>query len=196
MKLGKYYQRNRKKTDQLTDSDWKVALKKCKEHLKWKLQQKTLSGVHSSSNLGIDAVDYYLGIAFEKILNGTWEWKDSYTLSQQMIRIADSSISTSVEKAKTDKYEALQVKYVDVEQEFYDLAEPPDEDCEQEFSKRLKNIEDAIVGDLQLEIMYEAIKEGSKRVEIAQILELDVRQFDKLREKLIRRVKQYTADTK
>lgn len=196
MKLGKYYQRNRKKTDQLTDSDWKVALKKCKEHLKWKLQQKTLSGVHGSSNLGIDAVDYYLGMAFEKILNGTWEWKDSYTLGQQMIRIADSSISTSVEKAKTDKYEALQVKYVDVEQEFYDLAEPPDEDCEQEFSKRLKNIEDAIVGDLQLEIMYEAIKEGNKRVEIAQILELDVRQFDKLREKLIRRVKQYTADTK
>lgn len=193
MKLGKYYHQNREKTDRLTDSDWKIALTKCKEHLRWRMRQKTLSGAHSSSTLGMEAIDHYLGIAFEKILNGEWEWKDIYTLGQQMIRIADSAISKSIEKSKTNKSEALNVKYIDVEQEFYDLAEPPEENEDKEFSMKLKDIEDAIAGDIQLELMVDAIKEGKKRVEIADLLDLTVRQFDKLREKLIRRVKQHNA---
>lgn len=193
MNLGKYYHQNRKKTDRLTDSDWKVALAKCKEHLKWKMRQKTLSGAHSSSSLGMEAIEHYLGIAFEKILSGEWEWKDEFTLGQQMIRIADSAISKCVEKSKTNKSEALKVKYIDVEQVFYDLAEPPDESDNEEFSKKLKDIEDAIADDIQLELMVDAIKEGKKRGEIAEILDLTVRQFDKLREKLIRRVKQHNA---
>jgi len=194
MKLGKYYYQNREKTDRLTDTDWKVALTKCKEHLRWKLRQKTLSGAHSSSILGMDAIDHYLGIAFEKILNGEWEWKEAYTLGQQMIRIADSAITKSVEKSKTNKSEALKVKYIDVEQKFYDLAEPPDENDDEEFSKKLKDIEDAITGDIHLALMVDAIKEGKKRVEIADLLDLNVRQFDKLREKLIRRVKLHNAN--
>ena len=189
MKLGKYYIQNRKKTDRLTDSDWKVGLAKCKEHLKWKMRQKTLSGVHSSSNLGMEAEDHYLGIAFEKILNGEWEWKDEYSLSQQMIRIINSAISKSVQKSKTKKFEALRVKFFDIEQQFYDLAESPDENDDEQFFKKIKFIEDAVADDIQLEIMIEALKEGKKRNEIADILELNVRQFDKLREKLLRKVR-------
>lgn len=196
MKLGKYYHQNRKKTDRLTDSDWKVALAKCKEHLKWRMKQKTLSGAHSSSNLGMDAIDHYLGIAFEKILNGEWEWKEEYTLGQQMIRIADSAISKSVKKSKTKKSEALQVSYIDVEQHFYDLAEPPDEDESEAVSTKIKSIENAVVGDIQLELLIEALKEGKKRSEIAELLELEVRQFDKLREKLLRKVKEHSSKKK
>lgn len=191
MKIGKYYYHNQKKTDQLTDTEWRIALAKCKEHLRWRMKQKTLSGAHSSSNLGMEAIDYYLGIAFEKILSGEWEWKDEYTLGQQMIRIADSAISKNVDKIKTEKHEALQIKYIDVEQEFYDLAEPPDDSNNDVTTENLKTIENAVAGDPQLELMVEAIKEGCKRAEIAALLDLNVRQFDKLKEKLIRRVKQY-----
>jgi hypothetical protein len=194
MKLGSYYYQNQKKTDQLSDSDWKIALAKCKEHIGWRMRQKTLSGAHSASKLGMDAVDFYLGMAFDKILSGEWEWKDEYTLGQQMIRIADSSISKSVERVKTAKYEALQVKYLDVEQDFYDLAEPPEDGDDDEFAMKLKDIEEAAAGDIQLEMMIEAIKEGNKRTEIAQLLELSVRQVDKLREKLMRKVKQRIRD--
>ncbi|WP_270087086.1 hypothetical protein [Sphingobacterium sp. SYP-B4668] len=193
MKLGKYYHQNREKTDQLSDWEWKIALAKCKEHLKWRMKQKTLSGAHSSSNLGMDAVDHYLGIAFEKILNGEWEWKEEYSLGQQMIRIADSTISKSIQKTKTKKSEALQVSYLDVEQHFYDLAEPPDDEETEAFSKKIKSIEEAVIGDIQLELLVEALKEGKKRSEIAELLELEVRQFDKLREKLLRKVKEHSA---
>lgn len=194
MELGKYYIQNQKKTSALTDEDWIVALAKCKEHIKWKIRQKTLTGAHSSSNLGMDPIDYYLGIAFEKILMGEWEWKDEFTLGQQMIRIVDSYISKSVAKVKTDKHKAVQIKYIDVEQEFYDLAEPPDDSEVDEFNQKLKDIEDAVVGDIELEMMIEAIKEGSKRAEIARLLDLKVRQVDKLRERLIRRVKGHVSN--
>lgn len=194
MELGKYYTQNQKRIETLSDDDWKVALKKCKEHIKWKIRQRTLSGAHSASNLGMDAVDYYLGIAFEKILAGEWEWKYDFTLGQQMIRIVESYISKNVEKVKTAKYEERQIKYVeDVEQEFYDLAAPPDEKTDEEFSNKLMKIEDAIEGDIELEMMLDAIKEGHKRADIAQLMDLKVRQVDKLREKLIRRVKQHVS---
>lgn len=45
-------------------------------------------------------------------------------------------------------------------------------------------------GDIELEILWEAIKEGKKRVEIAELLEVDSRRVDKLREKLAFKVKQ------
>ncbi len=189
MEVGKYYNSNQHKITALNDADWKVALAKCKEHIKWRLKQRTLSGAHSASNLGSEPVDHYLGIAYEKILDGKWEWKDDYTLGQQMIRVANSYISKEVEKATSAKGEALQIIYKDVEEEFYDLAEPPDDDSEvKEFETRILAIETAVAGDEELEFMIEGLKEGKKRADIAELLGIGVRQFDKLREKIMRRI--------
>jgi hypothetical protein len=190
METGKYYYSNQRKIEQLSDADWKVAMAKCKEHIKWRLRQRTLSGAHSASNLGGDPVDYYLGIAYEKILAGLWDWKDVFTLAQQMIRIADSYISKEVEKKISTKSEALQIVYKDVEEQFYDLAAPPANDKEQEeMERKLAAIEIAAAGEEDLEFMIEGLKEGKKRAEIADLLGIGVRQLDKLREKLIRRIK-------
>src|ERR1700744_3787019 len=98
METSRYYYSNQRRIEPLSDADWKAALAKCKEHIKWRLRQRTLSGAHSASNLGADPVDHYLGIAYEKLLAGDWEWKDDFTLGQQLIRIADSYISKQVEK--------------------------------------------------------------------------------------------------
>lgn len=190
MEVGKYFYGNQTKITHLTDNDWKVALAKCEEHIKSKLKQKALSGAHAASNLGCDPIDHYLGIAYEKVLTGEWEWKDEFTLSQQLIRIADSYISKEVVKATSPKGQALKLIYKDIEEEFYDLAEPPsDENESQEMNNRLKQIEDSAAGDENLEFMIEGLKEGKKRSDIAELLEINVRQLDKLREKLIRRVK-------
>jgi len=189
METGKYFYCNQVKISHLTDNDWKVALAKCEEHIKWKLRQKTLSGAHAASSLGADPLDHYLGMAYEKILTGEWEWKDEFTLSQQLIRIADSYISKEVVKATSPKGQALKITYKDIEEEFYDLAEPPNNlDESQQLENRLKQIEDAASGDENLEFMIEGLKEGKKRVEIAELLGISVRQLDKLREKLMRRV--------
>jgi len=190
METGKYYYTNQLKVEKLTDADWKVAMAKCKEHIQWRLRQRTLSGAHSASNLGADPVDHYLGIAYEKILAGIWEWKDDFTLGQQMIRIADSYISKQVEKTTSAKGVAFKIVYKDVEEEFYDLAAPPaGEEEEREMERRLAAIEKAAAGDEDLEWMIEGLKEGKKRADISDLLGIGVRQFDKLREKLMRRIK-------
>lgn len=197
MDLGIYYKQNQLRIASLDERDWKVALKKCKDHIRWKLKQKTLSGAHSASRLGADALEHYLGISYEKILAGEWEWKKEYSLIEQMIRIIDSYISTEVEKKKTKKEESFEIGYRDIEREFYDLAEPPDSSEEEAiFAEQLKKIYDAIRGDTQLEIFMDAIKEGMKRADIAHLLDLQPRQLDKIKEKLLRKVKTYQSSLK
>ena len=197
MELGEYYKKNHVRISSLREADWKVALKKCKDHVKWRLRQKTLSGAHSASRLGADPVEHYLGISYEKILTGEWEWKEEYCLTDQMIRIVDSYINTEVEKKKTQKEKSFKTVYKDTEIEFYDLAAPPDSSDEEDiFAERLKQIEEAICGDSQLELFMEAVKEGMKRSDVAAMLDLQPRQLDKVREKLMRRVSGYQSSKK
>lgn len=197
MELEKYLKKNQDKIASLTEADWKVALKKCKEHIQWKLKQKTLSGAHSASRLGSDPVDHYLGVSYEKILLGEWEWKDDYSLSEQMIRIVDSHINTEVEKSKTQKEKSFETFYRDVEVEFYSLTDPPDSKEEEViFAERLQLVENAVKGDSQLELFLEAVREGMKRSDVAAILDIQPRQLDKVKEKLMRRVRNYQSPKK
>jgi len=197
MEIGEYYKENNDRIARLSEAEWKVALKKCKDHIKWKLKQKTLFGAHSASRLGSDSVDHYLGVSYEKILIGEWEWKDEFTLTEQMIRIADSYISTEVEKQKSKKERSFKISYQDIKEEFYDLSEPPDLSLDEDiFAEKLQLIEDAVRGDSQLELFMDAVKEGMKRSEVAAILDLQPRQLDKVREKLMRRVRNYQSSLK
>lgn len=196
IQVGHYYASNQKKIANLSDADWRAALSKCKAHIRWRLKQKTLTGVHSASNLGSDPVDYYLGLAYEKIIVGEWEWKEEYSLSVQIIRIINSHISKEVEKAASTKGESFKIVYQDIEEELYNCDSEFGSETEaikenNEHEAKLQLIEAAIAGDIQLEIIVEALKEGKKRREIADLLYLELRQFDKLRERLIRTVKNY-----
>lgn len=191
MEVGEYYEANHTKIATLSDKDWRVALAKCKKHIRWRLRQRTLFGAHSPSNLGADPIDYYLGIAYEKILAGKWEWKEEYSLSEQMIRIANKFISDEVVKFKSEKGQSFKLVYKDIEEEFYGLANAPPEIDEAEYEEKLRTIEAAVAEDSQLSIMVEALKEGHKRSDIAALLDIQPRQLDKLKEKLERKVKNY-----
>lgn len=194
MELGEYYNQNQSKFALLDEQDWKIALNKCKRHIKWKLKQKTISGAHSSARLGEDPIDYYLGISYEKILSGDWEWKDNYSLAEQMIRIINSYISKEVEKKNTKREQSFKVDYKDIVYEFYDIIDHPDSiEEEQIYAEKLQKIETAIKGDLQLELLIDAVKEGMKRADIAILLEIKPRQLDKVRERLIRKVGNYQS---
>ena len=61
---------------------------------------------------------------------------------------------------------------------------------------RIKSIEAAVADDEQLGFLIEALKEGKKRAEIADLLDIGLRQVDKLKEKLIRRVRLQQGTTK
>lgn len=197
MELGKYHKQNQNRITLLSEQDWNIVLNKCKVHIKWKLRQKTLSGAHTASRLGVDPIDHYLGISYEKILTGEWEWKEGYTLLEQMIRIIDSYISAEVEKKKTKKEQSFKVDYFDNDNKFYDRVDPPDSmEEEMVYTEKLQIIENAIKGDSQLEILMDAVKEGMKRAEIAALMDLHPRQLEKVRERLIRTVRNYQSSLK
>lgn len=190
MELGKHYISNQKLFEKLSDDDLRVAFKKCKNHIKIRLKQKTLYGAHTEKNLGENPLDYYFDLAFEKLLSGAWEWKYGRTLSAQLIRIVDSRISKEVEKVKTNKHREFQLDYEDIEQTFYNLGEMSDdiEAFESDYENKIKLIEEAIVDDNELVDFFEAVREEYKAVEIAELLGKTTKQLGKIKERLLRRV--------
>jgi RNA binding exosome subunit len=57
------------------------------------------------------------------------------------------------------------------------------------FGKKISIIEEAIKGDENLEMFWECVKEGMKREAVADFMEKKPKQVDKLREKLISKIK-------
>lgn len=190
MDVGQFYEKNLKRLIALSDNDWRIAIKKCKTHLQWKLKKKTLYGAHTSTNLGSDPIEYYINLGTDKILSGEWEWKSQFSLSQQLIRIVDSAISKEVEKIGTKKAAELKIEYTD-DLEFYDFEDIQNHDSEQEYQQRIELIGKAVKGDNQLEEMWDCIKNLYKRSEIAELMGLTPKQFDKLKERFIEKVRKY-----
>jgi hypothetical protein len=188
---GKYYEANLQKLEGLNDPQFKSALNKCLEHLRIKLKRRTTFGAHTESRLGEDPFDYYTQYAYNAIISGNWEWKEGRTLAQQMILIIDSTMSTEVEKTRTGKEpEMLDGNFDDY---FYSDDPLPDEfefTKEVLINKQVSVLEEVIKGDQELEMYWECIKNKMKRAEIAEFMEITVKRQDKLREKLIDKVRQ------
>lgn len=190
MIIGQYYSSNQRKFSDVKENEWRVVLKKCEKHIRIRLKQRMSSGVHTGANLGTNPVEHYLEAAYTKLLAGEWEWKEAYTLLEQMIRIINKAISVEVEKYKTAKAQALKIEYTDITDEFYVPDDHETSKVEEEtFHAQCEALKQAATGDDELVIIYEAICEGMKRVDIAELLGKTPKQFDKLKEKLINRVK-------
>ena len=82
----------------VTNREWKAVRERLAEFIRRKVGRNTRYGAHSESNLGMPAVDYYLGESFIKLLGGQWRWQEGLTLYEQLERIAGSLISKQVEK--------------------------------------------------------------------------------------------------
>lgn len=140
----------------------------------------------------MDPVEYYISYAYDALLDGDWEWKDGRTLEQQLSRIAENRIGKEVEKAKTGFKGKFAMAGEDIDEYFYGDEPLPGEPTmiqEAVFGKKIAIIEEAVKGDENLENFWECVKEGMKRNEIAEFMELQPKQVDKLREKLINKIK-------
>lgn len=194
MERGKHIVKNHRKLDGLADAEheWAVALEKCREHIRIRLKRRTTFGAHTEARLGEDPYTYYISYAYDAILSGRWEWKDGHSLSEQMILIADSTISTEVEKSQTKKPGEKKVVYDDLETMFYLQDTLPNEkDMVRDIliDKQISVIEELIKGDQKLEYFWECVKEGMKRPEIAVNMEITLKQQDKLRERFINTIR-------
>lgn len=193
MELGPYYHRNQKRLVTITDRQWQEALAKCVKHLDFKLRRKTLYGVHAGTRLGAEAADHYISLAYERILSGAWKFQDDMDVAEQMIRIINSCVSKSVEHGKTEKAAASQVVYPDIKEELYESESESDSSAnemyERMYAMMVAEVDKIVKDDNELFFIWEAIKEGKERQEIATLMDKDVRQFDKLRERLVKTVK-------
>jgi len=196
MKLGQHYKSNSKKLKSVTIEQWAVVLKKCQEHVKLRTKQRTLFGAHSEKNLGEAPIHYYTSYAYEAIISGHWKWQDRFDLAIQMIRIINSRMSAEVEKVRTAKTEELKITYMDIESDLYMIGVNnhnfSDEES-QKFIYQVEQVENAINGTPDLEFFWEGIKEGKKRAEIAELMDIKPKQLDKVKERFIRTVRNYNG---
>lgn len=203
--IGKFFESNSKKLDKISNVEWKIAIKKCEKHLFFKLMNKTKYGAHTVENLGIPAKDYYLEYAYSSIIDGFWEWKDSFDLTEQLIRIIDSRISTVIKSYKNakenDKKREKEGKYPlktvirsqDIENTFYNLRSEDEVDenellaIEDDYNKIELFVNESKDDDIKT--FWECTKEGYKRAEIAEIMEVTPKQLDKIKEKFLRQTR-------
>lgn len=201
---GIHFKSNSKKLDNVNDVEWTIALKQASEHLELRLRNRTKFGAHTIENLEVPAKEYYLNFAYMSIIYGRWEWKDKYTLPQQLIRIINSTMSTVIEtfvKAKTKNQERLQegrytlttsVETRDIESTFYDLeTDELDEESLLKTEAEYNELDDFVrkSGDSDFQMLWECVKEGYNRRETSVLMDLTPRQLDKLKERFLRQVR-------
>lgn len=203
--IGHFYEFNSKKLEEVAPLEWQLALVKCEKHLDYRLKMKTLYGAHTAKNLGIDPKEYYMSFAEDALLFGNWQWKDDFDLSEQLIRIIDSRITTVVKsyRARIKKNDektqdgfapdTIEIDYRDIEVDFYNLVSEDEFDYikAEEYEQKINEIEKVIEShkDANLHFLWECIKEGLKRNEISDLMGITPKQLDKIKEKLISNTK-------
>ena len=181
--------------EKVSDDEWRVYAKKCKDHINMRVGNKTKYGAHSDSNLEMSPFNFYFNGAVTKIMEGTWDWKfENYTLLEQLIRIIDSMISEEVRKYKTPKAQTNKIYNIGDYDLFDHIAcdfdvEATDEN-EQEFIRQIDIVKQAIDGDDELELFHLCIESQMKYTEIAKEMQIDIKRAYKLGDKLKEKVRQ------
>ena len=99
-----------KKLHELPDAEVEEAIKQLTHHVQARLRfgsliDRTKTGAHGEKNLGMNAIDYYVGESIKRLYdpNG-WDWKfEKLTLAEQLMRIANKLISDKVSDYKESK---------------------------------------------------------------------------------------------
>lgn len=150
---------------------------------------RTKSGAHGPKNLGMPAVDYYVGESIKRLYDPSgWDWKfERFTLAEQLIRIANKLISDKVTAYK----ERAQPSFVDE-----DISEIKDLDIEDEIDDERQKLCDIVIEEaLKVSqdddnLNYFTIRyfEEATYEIIASEMNLNVEAVYALRKKLVRRL--------
>lgn len=97
-KLGKWFNLNQTRLVRISVKEQKTARHELTKYLKLNLHGRTIYGAHSMWMLGEDAVTHYTQMAWLKLAEGWWLWKEGRTLSWQLCRIASCLMEKQVKK--------------------------------------------------------------------------------------------------
>ena len=186
-----------KKLQELPDSEVMEAINQLTHHVKARLRFKsffdrTKTGAHGEKNLGMNAIDYYVGESIKRLYdpNG-WDWKfEKFTLAEQLMRITNKLISYKVESYKAKKLVLPEFDNRDAS-DIYDLANHKMEnsDDEEEICSKLIDMAHELSKDDD-NLYYFTIRyfENAKFSTIADEMKLSLEQIYVFRKKLVRRL--------
>jgi len=192
-----------KKLHKLPESEVVEAIKQLTHHVQARLRfrsllDRTKSGAHGEKNLGMNAIDYYVGESIKRLYapNG-WDWKfEKFTLSEQLMRITNKLISDKVEEYKAKK-EAMPIYDVRDTSNIYDLAEIAGENTnrnEEMYSKLIELAYEVSKDDDNLYYFTMRYFEKAEFSTIAEEMNLTIEQVYVLRKKLVRRLMIYKKE--
>ncbi len=184
-----------KRLEAVFDKEWIVIVDKLTIFVHFKLRGwKMFKGAHSEQNLGIDAVNYYVNGAIEKLISLQWDWKyEKYTLFEQLKTIIGSMISTNVESFKSKKEKVILME----DKKLTTLVENETDDNSDDTYELFKEALEACSkddDDLQLYVM--ALDEYNTFDEIADATGFEKKKLYVLQKKIGRRIEKYLETKK
>jgi len=191
------------KLQQLSDNEVQEAIKQLTHYVKARLRYRSLadrtkSGAHGQKNLGMDAIDFYVGESIRRLYDPTgWDWKfEKYSLAEQLMRIANKLISLKVDEYRNKKDNLPKIDERDAG-DIYDLQEIASENIdgnEENYSKLILLAHQLSKDDDNLQYFTIRYFEKASSDTIAKEMNLQVKQVHVLRKKLVRRLMNFKAE--
>jgi len=179
----------------VSDKEWMNIIHELTAFVHFKLQGwKMKKGAHSEQNLGIDAVNYYVNGAIEKIFYLKWDWKyEKYSLLEQLKLTIGSMMSSNVEIYKNKK-----IVVTTTEDDVLNImAQNASEDYSDETYKLFRQALDECSKDNEdLQLYVLALDEGRTFDELSDITGFDKTKLYALQKKIGLRVKKYLQTKK
>lgn len=153
------------------------------------VMDRTKSGAHGVKNLGMDAVDYYVGESIKKVYSGSWDWKfETRTLGEQLVRIANKLISDRVQAFKDGQDDMPEVLDGDISDMFKLQGISEIESNEETYSELVRLCGEVSKDDDDLHYFVMSYFEGKGMQEIADEMGIKPTDVYVLRKKLVRKL--------
>lgn len=186
-----------KKLLALPDKEVGEAIEQLTHHVQARMRfnsimDRTKIGAHGEKNLGMDAIDYYVGESVKKLYdpNG-WDWKfEVLSLAEQLMRIANKLISDKVKSYKSKKDNLPEFDERDTS-DIYDLDETPNDisdEYEEQCTQIINLAHELSIDDDNLYFFTIRYFENTEFSVIAKEMNLTIEQVYVLRKKLVRRL--------
>lgn len=174
----------------ISDKEWILIVDELTRFVHFKLKGwKIKMGAHSEQNLGIDAINYYVNGAIEKIISHSWEWKyEKYSLIEQLRVIIGSMMSSNVESYKNKKGEC----YPTEDKKLNSLAEKEtDGENNEQYEIFHKALYECSKDDEELQLYVMALDESNSFDEISRLTGFEKKKLYVLQKKIGRRIENY-----
>jgi hypothetical protein len=149
---------------------------------------RTKSGAHGVKNLGMDAIDYYVGESIKRLYGG-WDWKfETLTLGEQLVRIANKLISDRVQIYKDSKEELPNIVEEDISDIYGIKGIAEIESNEEGYSELVRLCHELSKDDDNLHYYVMSYFEGKSAEEIAGEMGIKKTDVYVLRKKLVRKL--------